>query len=63
MPGMSNFKFDSDLDRNDWRGFADVEHQFLFGPEKMLSTRLYLEAPAYGSEPVYGGNASLRVSF
>jgi hypothetical protein len=37
MPGMTSFKFKSDLDRNDWRGFADVEHQFMFTPTHTLA--------------------------
>ncbi len=63
LPGMDSFEFTPDLERNDWRGFADIEHQFLFGPEQMLSTRVYLESPTYGSDPIIGGNASLRLSF
>jgi hypothetical protein len=63
MPGMSSFQINLDLDRNEWRGFADVEHQLLFGPERVLSTRLYIQTPTYGSEAVLGASASLRLSF
>jgi hypothetical protein len=35
----------------------------IFVIQQILSTSLYLEAPAYGSDPIIGGSASLRFSF
>lgn len=63
IPGMTSFEISSDMERNNWRGFASLEHQFSFSTDKLFSTSVYIQAPFYGSEPVMGGSVSISFSF